>query len=549
MRASLSAPGVFAPVERNGRLLVDGGIASNLPVDVAREMGVDLLIVVDVGFPLLERKRLASAPVISNQMIAILIRRESQRQRETLDADDIIIDPPLGEASSFDFNRIPDAIEVGKRAALEAAPRLASRRAAARCVRALRAAARIGPQRRAAAHRVRARGAGLRTLRARAQEALRERDRQAGGSRTSSASASLSSTGRAISKRSTTGSSTTSRAATGLALTARRNSWGPNYVRFGLNLQDDFEGNSSYNAAARFVSREITRAGGEWVWDLQIGDSPRIATELYLPLSQGPGFFSPHAQLEARNIFELEEQRRVAELRVRSFDYGLDFGHEFGNWGEIRAGYSRVSRRLARAARHADAAHRRLRRRQLLRALDVRPAGRREFSAPRPDVHAAVGRAAVRRGCGAILRSASRSTGSPRARGASRPRCSGRRSAPRSAMKRPTCARSSVWAASSISPACSRIAHRPALRRRAPAAVSADRPRGARVSSMCPPTSACRTKSATCGTSAAMRASAPRARTRACISVSTRCSGPVYLATGFDEGGEQAFYLFLGRTF
>jgi NTE family protein len=50
MRASMSAPGVFAPVERDGRLLVDGGIADNVPVDIARAMGVDIVIVVDVAF-------------------------------------------------------------------------------------------------------------------------------------------------------------------------------------------------------------------------------------------------------------------------------------------------------------------------------------------------------------------------------------------------------------------------------------------------------------------------------------------------------------------
>src|SRR2546429_2526375 len=80
MRASLSAPGVFAPVEREGRLLVDGGIADNLPIDVARAMGVDVLIVVDVGAPLLPREKLSSAPVISNQMLAILIQRSSREQ-------------------------------------------------------------------------------------------------------------------------------------------------------------------------------------------------------------------------------------------------------------------------------------------------------------------------------------------------------------------------------------------------------------------------------------------------------------------------------------
>ena len=56
MRASVSAPGIFAPVERDGRLLVDGGIADNVPIDIARSMGVDLVIVVDVGFPLQSRR-------------------------------------------------------------------------------------------------------------------------------------------------------------------------------------------------------------------------------------------------------------------------------------------------------------------------------------------------------------------------------------------------------------------------------------------------------------------------------------------------------------
>ena len=49
MRASLSAPGLFVPVERDGKVLVDGGVADNLPIDVARAMNVDVLIVVDVG--------------------------------------------------------------------------------------------------------------------------------------------------------------------------------------------------------------------------------------------------------------------------------------------------------------------------------------------------------------------------------------------------------------------------------------------------------------------------------------------------------------------
>jgi NTE family protein len=128
----------------------------------------------------------------------------------------------------------------------------------------------------------------------------------------------------------------------GLALTARRNSWGPTYVRFGLNLQDDFAGNSYYNAAARFIQSEITRAGGEWVSDLQVGETSRVASEVWLPFSQtSPYFLAPHAQIEAQDLYLFEDQRRIAEYRVRTFEYGMDFGRDFSNWGEIRAGLVR----------------------------------------------------------------------------------------------------------------------------------------------------------------------------------------------------------------
>jgi NTE family protein len=128
----------------------------------------------------------------------------------------------------------------------------------------------------------------------------------------------------------------------GLALDARPNSQGPNYLRFGLSLQDDFQGNSTYNAAIRYVMADITRNAGEWVTDLQIGTISRISTELFLPLAQFSGWFvMPHAADQSRDVDVLQGQSLLAEYRVHRFDYGLDFGHQFGNWGEIRTGVQR----------------------------------------------------------------------------------------------------------------------------------------------------------------------------------------------------------------
>ena len=336
MRASLSAPGVFAPVERDGRLLVDGGISENIPVDVARQMGVDILIVVDVGSPLLTREKLTSVPVISNQMLAILIQRNSRQQLATLSKDDVVIEPQLGDASSFDFGLFTRVITVGEIAARESESRLVGlasneadyRQYVARRDEARRSAPRIdfvkidaGSERYA------------QRLENRFQNVLGkplDPDAVARDVTAIYGQGNLESLDYRVVQDDNR---------YGIALDARRNSWGPNYVRFGLNLQDDFEGNSSYNAAARFVLSEITDPGGELVLDLQMGEDSKIGSEVYLPLTETSGFFFlPHILAEARNIEVLNGQTPVAEYRLHTFNYGLDFGREFGNWGEIRTG-------------------------------------------------------------------------------------------------------------------------------------------------------------------------------------------------------------------
>ncbi len=342
MRASLSVPGVFVPVEREGRLLVDGGLADNLPVDVARSMGVDVLIVVDAGFPLLNRDQLATVPIITNQMIAILVRHNSEIQRASVSGADVLIDPALANASSFDFRHFAASIDKGTAAARADAPRLASlavREPEYRSWLAQRARAREGstPQ----IDFVRVAAGSERYARPIhdlfGEFAGRPLDGEAIGARVTElyGLGNLETLDYQVVRDST--------ARQGLEVTARRNSWGPNYMRFGLSLGDDFEGNSAYNATARFVLAEMNQLGGEWTWDLQVGESPRIATEVYLPLSyRSRWFVLPQAKYEARNVALFDATgRRLAEYRVKGARYGLDVGREFGSSFEIRAGVHR----------------------------------------------------------------------------------------------------------------------------------------------------------------------------------------------------------------
>jgi NTE family protein len=277
--------------------------------------------------------------VISSQMLAIIIGRNSQAQLATLTAQDILIQPALGDASSFDFGIVARVIGVGEAAARGKAEQLAAlsvseqdmqryvqRREAPRApppridfVRVDPGSERYGPAASglfddltgkpldpdAVARRVTAlygRG-GLDTL---DYHVIGDESRY------------------------------------GLTLDARPSSQGPNYLRFGLSLQDDFQGNSTYNAAMRYVMADITRNAGEWVTDLQIGSISQISTELFLPLARFSGWFvMPHVADQSRDVDVLQGQNLLAEYRIHRFDYGLDFGRQFGNWGEIRTGVQR----------------------------------------------------------------------------------------------------------------------------------------------------------------------------------------------------------------
>ncbi|HEX4618366.1 MAG TPA: patatin-like phospholipase family protein [Steroidobacteraceae bacterium] len=339
MRASMSAPGIFAPVERQGRVLVDGGIADNVPVDVARAMGVDLLIVVDVGSPLQQRAKLTDITSISNQMLAILLRRNAEQQLATLAPRDILIEPALGDASSFDFGAVARYISVGEAAARSATEQLAPLEVSGEQMQQYeqrREAQRLPPP---VIRFVQADGAS--------EEYSQSLDRLF-----------RDMTGKpldpgAVARRVTAiyglgGLDTLDYRVVrheddyGLALDARPSSQGPNYLRFGLSLQDDFEGHATYDAAVRFVMSDITRNAGEWVTDLQGGTTSLAATELFLPLAQFSGWFvMPHVSDMGRELYIINGQTLEAEYRLHTFQYGTDFGYQISNWGEARVGVQR----------------------------------------------------------------------------------------------------------------------------------------------------------------------------------------------------------------
>ena len=117
MRASMSVPGVVAPAEINGMILVDGMLTRNLPVETARAMGADIIIAVNVGTPLLKRDELGSILGVTNQMLSILTEQNVQASLAKLKPKDILITPELGDYSTGDFDNLAKISPLGEVAA------------------------------------------------------------------------------------------------------------------------------------------------------------------------------------------------------------------------------------------------------------------------------------------------------------------------------------------------------------------------------------------------------------------------------------------------
>ncbi len=350
MRASISAPGVFAPVDYQGRLLVDGGLSENLPINVARAMNADILIVSDVSFPLQARAQLDSALSISNQMLAILVRKDSDRQKNSLSPQDVLIEPVLGSTTSTDFTTTPGTIVRGEEAVHRSADKLARLSVGDADYHAYQARREAGVPGLSPIEFVRVDPESKRYERAIMAEMQPLIGKPLSVDQVGSRITKLYGLGDfetldySLVQRDVAASDADAAQETGLEIRARRKSWGPNYIRFGLNLQDDFQGNSRYNAAARFVLSELNGLGAELLTDVQIGSDPRVFSEFYQPLDPARTWFvAPSARIEVRDLPIYVRNIEVADFRDREAEADLDIGRNLGNWGEIRTGLHRTN--------------------------------------------------------------------------------------------------------------------------------------------------------------------------------------------------------------
>lgn len=339
VRASMSAPGIFSPVTVDGRALVDGGLVGNVPVDVIRDMGVDIVIAVDVEFPLYEPERLQSALAITEQMLTILIRKETLRQLSGLGDGDVLIRPELGDYGSTNFDDIGDVIEPGEMAAVEVASKLES--LALEEAEFLRY---LANRRVADAHADRVAFVRVVDSGPLSSDILDSvLQTKAGAALDPAAFADDLDRLYALNYYEHVGYRiVTENGETGVVFETVSKSWGPNFLRFGLALEDDFDGTTSFNVATRLTATGLNELGAEWRTDLQMGTNPKIETELYQPLGFDTRYFvAPRVRVEQDNFNAFVGADSVATFRVSEIEAGLDLGKTLGRWGEFRIGLLR----------------------------------------------------------------------------------------------------------------------------------------------------------------------------------------------------------------
>jgi NTE family protein len=344
MRGSMSVPGLLAPVLRDGRKLVDGGLTDNLPVAEARALcNPDVLVVVNVASPLLKPDQVKGIGTVLGQVVNLLTEQNVVASMKLVAPGDVYIQPDLGNIGATEFTRQLEAAKHGRAAALDKARELARLAVApARYAEWQQDLRLVVPHAPPVIDRVEV--AQTRFVN---PETLRHGIRQEDGKPldTPKLAADLVREFSQGDLSSLDYSVVAERDRTVLRITPVEKPWGPGYLRFGLNLASDFRSESDYNLRALYRRTWVNGYGGEFLLGGQIGSEQSIGTEFFQPLDLRHLFFvRPYARTGLRKAPIYRGVDRLAVYRVQDSRAGVAIGADLDVMGQVSAGW--VERRL-----------------------------------------------------------------------------------------------------------------------------------------------------------------------------------------------------------
>jgi NTE family protein len=339
MRATMSVPGLMAPVTDGERLLVDGGLVDNVPIDeVRKSCNPDVVIAVNVGSPLMKANDIGGIFSVAGQMINILTEQNVTRSLSTLGSGDIYIKPDLDGITAAEFGRYAETAKRGRAAAEAILPRLKVLSVDEKQYQDWLAA--TTPVRGSLPVVDEVQIAGLKRVNPAYPGRYLENydgapvdvdrlDKDMGliygdGLYDNVDFSLLSTRDRNI-----------------LRVTPLEKEFGPDYLRFGFNLNATSNAPSTFNLRVAYQKTLINSLGGEWLTGVQIGNENGAFTEFYQPLDAERRFFlEPKLSYFRSPIYIYQNNHRIAEYSVDQTSIDLMAGVNVGLWGPVSVGWA-----------------------------------------------------------------------------------------------------------------------------------------------------------------------------------------------------------------
>ncbi|MCF8208715.1 MAG: patatin-like phospholipase family protein [Rhodoferax sp.] len=336
MRATMSVPAVMAPLELEGRLLIDGGLVDNLPIARARALCGEVVIAVNLGTPLLERKDIGSAVSVGLQMVNILTEQNVRASLASLTPQDVLISPQLDGLNSGSFDRIDALIAAGEQATRAVAAQLQPLSVSAQAFALWKQRhdqkevldlqpdeVRITPLKWVNPDILRS------ALLPENVDVPTEAQLMEGVAKIY---------GRGDFER--VQLNFTQDKGRRIALVEpTEKSWGPNYLRFGLSMVAQSGESTSFNAVAGYTRSWINSYGARWQNIVQIGEKNALHAEFHQPLAPGSSLFVAPRLLATQDQSPIYlGSAQVARFSRTQALTALELGAELGHSGEMRLG-------------------------------------------------------------------------------------------------------------------------------------------------------------------------------------------------------------------
>jgi NTE family protein len=344
MRASMAIPGAFAPVETEKYVLSDGGMVRNIPVDVARELCADVVIVVNLVEQDVTREKLKTATQLLGRSTDVMIVANENLQLASLTDKDIRIDVIMGDITTADFERVPDTIPLGEKATRLMADRLAPLAVPPAEYAAWRDSVTAGQ-----GIEVRLAAVKYQDLERVNPAYLESRAEVHAGDLVDAATISAEAQRMSALQEFESVSYTLSDdpASPTLEWWPKEKSYGPNYLKFDLGLYGSEGGDLGFVIYAKHTRTWLNSFGAEWRNEVQLGYYNNLSTALYQPLDVAQRFFVEPRAFYVRSWEDVFlDNDRLATYKFSDAGINVDLGANLSDDAQIRVGYLYTSRKI-----------------------------------------------------------------------------------------------------------------------------------------------------------------------------------------------------------